>query len=232
MLENVVIGPMTEDFILWRCLHGGPLSEQSINELPVKRREAWEKRRTMHIPLLKEIIDTYGTCGILARDGEHVVGSLRFYPKEVCSPGQLCLQGSPTGPSEHVKTKRPLPSLDQIEDKTLMVHCMSTGSPFQENNPYQRKGLGTQMVKELICWAKENGWEAIEANAVEDLSILYEHTGQGGKRFWEKLGFHAVETHTQERGGPVLEKAREQAAARGLDPDVAVTWRMSRDLAE
>ena len=31
MIENVVVEPMTEEFIVWRCLHGGPLSCKTID---------------------------------------------------------------------------------------------------------------------------------------------------------------------------------------------------------
>jgi hypothetical protein len=54
----------------------------------------------------------------------------------------------------------------QIEDKTLVVHCLKTGGSQQNENPYQRKGIGTRMVRGLIEWAKVNGWERIEAGSL------------------------------------------------------------------
>jgi len=70
-----------------------------------------------------------------------------------------------------------------------------TGSPQQKENPYQRKGIGTRMVRALIEWAKANGWERIEADSFEDIPIIYEITGSAGHTFWEKLGFHFVDRH-------------------------------------
>ncbi len=32
MIEDVVVEPMREEFIVWRCLHGGPLSRFSIDQ--------------------------------------------------------------------------------------------------------------------------------------------------------------------------------------------------------
>ena len=32
MIEDVVVEPMTEGFILWRCLHSGPLSRSTIDQ--------------------------------------------------------------------------------------------------------------------------------------------------------------------------------------------------------
>jgi GNAT superfamily N-acetyltransferase len=42
---------------------------------------------------------------------------------------------------------------------------MMAGSLQQKENTYQRKGIGTHMVKALIEWAKANGWEQIEADS-------------------------------------------------------------------
>jgi GNAT superfamily N-acetyltransferase len=192
MQENLVISPMGEDFILWRCLHGGPLSPQSIDEWPEPNFMGWESRREMNVPVLRKLTDAYGACAMLAREGERVVGSLRFYPKALgLGGGGLCLQGEPTGPRDRLE-QCGLPPFEQIGDKTLQVHCMATGSPFQAENSYQRKGLGSALVRELIRWAREKGWQAIEAGAFEDLPVLYEHVGGAGRRFWEKLGFRVI----------------------------------------
>ncbi len=205
-LHDVVIEPMTDAFVLWRCLHQGPLSGESINQLPDDG-VAWTDFRDRNVPLLKKLIEVYGSCAMVARDGEQVVGFVRFYPKVIfqMAPGEpsavlpapLCLQvGSDRGgPSRQLVDLR-FPLLAEIEDKTLEVFCMMTGSPFAAENPYQRQGIGTRLVRELIGWAKTNGWTAIEATAYEDLDRNYEHLGSAGKIFWDKLGFHLVDTGT------------------------------------
>jgi GNAT superfamily N-acetyltransferase len=134
--------------------------------------------------------------------------------------GELChLQAFPAGPSRGLVEKEFLP-VEEIKDKTLKVCCMMTGSPFQEENPYQRKGIGTKMVHELMRWAKEKGWQSIEATANEDLDILYANTGDAGKRFWEKLGFQLVKTETEPRfTGDFLKTMQEQAKAQNLPPE-------------
>ncbi|MCW4038579.1 MAG: GNAT family N-acetyltransferase [Candidatus Bathyarchaeota archaeon] len=235
MHKTIVIEPMTEGFILWRCLHGGPLSKNTINVLPKNKGDEWEAHRVTNIPLLKKIIKTYGTCAILARDGDQIVGFLRFYPKILYSmkeAGTLCLQQAfPTGPSKRLVDKN-FPSLDDIHDRTLKVHCLMTGSPFQEENPYQRKGIGTRMARELMHWAKEKGWGRIETTANEDLGILYANTGQAGRRFWEKLGFQVVKTGAESRfQGDFLKKLHKQAVAHNLNPeDVHNQYTMHIDL--
>jgi hypothetical protein len=32
MIDEIVIEMMTRDFILWRCLHGGPLTRETIDK--------------------------------------------------------------------------------------------------------------------------------------------------------------------------------------------------------
>ena len=132
MIENIVIEPMTESFILWRCLHGGPLSKESVDHVEVDM----ETFRARNVPLLKKIIETYGSCAMLARDGEQIVGSLRFYPKILCymegEPGELCLQQAfPAGASDSF-VETAFPPLEDIQEKTLVVHCVMTGSPGQK----------------------------------------------------------------------------------------------------
>ena len=189
MTENVVIEPMTEKCLLWRCLHGGALSQGTIDQCPEGPISCYRQRNTA---LLLKLTRTYGACALLAREGQQIVGHLRFYPKavwEMPGAGELCLQQDyPSGPADDFAEKE-LPALSQIKDKILAVHCLMTGSPQQKENPYQRKGLGTRLVKALIEWARAQGWEHIEAKAFEDLPIIYEITGSAGHTFWEKLGF-------------------------------------------
>jgi hypothetical protein len=198
MMENIIIEPMTKEFILWRCLHNGLLSDLNIDHLPSGNSLAWELFRARNIPLLRKLTQTYGACAILAREGEQIVGHLRFYPKVVWdmqNAGGLCLQQDyPSGPADGFSDSD-FPAIDKIEDRTLKVHCLMIGSPQQQVNPFQRKGIGTHMVKTLIQWATANGWEHIEADAFEDLPIIYEITGSAGHTFWEKLGFSMVDRH-------------------------------------
>jgi hypothetical protein len=222
VLDDIVIEPMTERFVLWRCLHGGPLSPETIDRWPEDSRMPWSALRARNLPLLGKLIDTYGSCAILARAGEQVVGVIRFYPKAICAlpeAGQLCLQQSfPAGPSERLVGQEFQP-LEALEDRTLVVHCMMTGSPSQGTNPYQRRGLGTRLARALVAWARERGWQRVEANAYEDLDVLYAITGDAGLGFWQKLGFRVVQTDVEPellRDGDFARTVRAQAAARGL----------------
>ncbi|MFC1737380.1 GNAT family N-acetyltransferase [Candidatus Hydrogenedentota bacterium] len=230
MIEDVVVEPMTNEFVLWRCLHGGPLTRHTIDQWSSADKTEWERYRQRNLPLLIKITRTYGACAIIARDNDAIIGQLRFYPKVICElkdAGGLCLQQDhPAGPTENfVDSDFPDPA--QIEDKTLVVHCVMTGSPHQKENPYQRKGIGTRMVRALIHWAKANGWERIEADSFEDIPIIYEMTGSTGHTFWEKLGFRVVDRHPhpelQDRSqfDEFVTTLEEQAKSIGILPERA-----------
>jgi GNAT superfamily N-acetyltransferase len=230
MNKNVVVEPMTEEFIVWRCLHNGPLSCKTIDQWSDASTLPLERYRCRNKPLLDKLTKTYGSCAILACDGDNIVGCLRFYPKAICDvegAGGLCLQQDPpAGPVEEFAAVD-FPDPEQIEDKTLVVHCLMTGSSLENENPYQRKGIGTRMVRELIKWAKINGWERIEADSFEDLPIIYDITGSAGHTFWEKLGFYLADRHPHpelQSPGEYVEfvtMLEEQAKAAGLPPETA-----------
>ena len=51
MLDHLTIEPMTEEFILWRCLHDGPLCMANI-EPSTNTPEDYAARKAIAIPLL------------------------------------------------------------------------------------------------------------------------------------------------------------------------------------
>jgi len=231
MLEDVVVEPMTEEFILWRCLHSGPLSCGTINHWPPDSQMPWERYRKRNLPLLLKLTRTYGTCAIIARDDDKIVGQLRFYPKAIWDmegAGYLCLQQDyPAGPKDDF-VDSDFPAPEQIENKTLAVHCLMTGCSQLKENPYQRKGIGTRMVRTLIQWAKANKWDCIEADAFEDIPIIYKITGSTGYTFWEKLGFKIADRyphpHLQEphEFHEFVTTLKEQAKSIGIPPEKAI----------
>lgn len=225
--EDIVIEPMTGEFILWRCLHHGPLSPATVNVNPPDDTIPWDRYRRRNVPLLAKLGRIYGTTAILARAGDQIVGTLRFYPKTVAlmpAAGGLCLQQDfPSGPDDRfIDTEFPSPA--DLEDRTLLVHCLMTGSSLRRENPYLRRGLGTRLVQGLMRWAGENSWRSIEAHAFEDLPLIYETTGSAGLGFWKKLGFSIADRHPHpdlaERS-EFLDRLERQAAEFGIPPERA-----------
>ena len=237
MLEDVVIRPMSTGFILWRCLHSGPLDEANIEATKPHPKVDWAAHNAINVPLLSKLIRTYGTCAMLAWDRDRVVGYIRFYPKvinDMPDAGHMCLQQAfPNGPSPELVTRR-FPPLDEIEDKVLQVHCLMTGSPQRDENPYQRKGLGSRLARAMVDWARVNSWDAIEAEAYVDLPLFYEVTGNAGRKWWERLGFSVASAGIEPAmldESDFMGTAKEQAVELGLDPESVTTrYTMRLDL--
>lgn len=215
---------LTEDFPLWRCLHGGPLDQRTIEQWPPDSTMPWQVLRARNVPLLKKLTQVYGACAVVALDHEQVVGQLRFYPREVCALAGagaefMCLQQrAPNGPPDDF-VEAVFPPLSQLKDKTLFVHCLMTVSSQSPEHTYRRKGIGSQMVRVLIDWARTAGWQAIETVAYEDLDLLYGITGVAGRTFWDMLGFQVAEIGVEQglAGENDFTRAlREQARAVGL----------------
>lgn len=232
MLNDVVVEMMSSEFILWRCLHGGPLAKETVDHPDPSPYVPWQQIRTRNLPLLAKLTDIYGSCAVIARDEEQIVGQLRFYPKAICKmvhpgPGFCMQQIFPNGPADDF-VENDFPPLDRIGDKTLFVHCMMTGSSQQKDNPYQRKGLGSCMVRTLVDWARTKGWDAVEAHAYADLPCVYAITGQAGATFWAKLGFRVVESTIEPAfaegdNDDFVDMLLEEAAHRGMDAETAKT---------
>ncbi len=232
----VIVEPMRSDFLLWRCLHGGPLSPENIDDPAPHAEIDWPSTRARNVPVLIKLMKTYGTCAIIARDGSEAIATLRFYPKTLCSfsagGAAFCLQQAyPAGPKDDLAAQA-FPAREEMPDKTLFVHCLMIAAPAEEPARYRRKGLATRMAFELIRWAGDQGWDAIEANAYEEIPLLYAIAGVAGRRFWEKIGFEIVHADTEPGMiGELLEAIRKDAAAAGIPPEKAANrYRMRLDL--
>jgi hypothetical protein len=225
METNVNIELMTSDFILWRCLHGGPLNVDTI--LPEEENNAlpWMEFYNRNVPLLTKLTRAYGACAVLARHDKEIVGQLRFYPKIVWQissnkENEFCLQQKfPAGPADNFSNTE-FPPFKALEEKTLFVHCIMAGSPQQKENPYQRKGIGTRMAQFLINWARSYGWTAIEVKTYEDIPLLYTLSGCAGKTFWLKQKFYVSRVTTEEillEETDLTRSLRDSAKGAGID---------------
>lgn len=226
-LDDVRIEPMTGESILWCCLHGGPLSLTSLGRGAAGIDPGAARFRSRNISLLAKLTRRYGACALLALSEDRIVGFIRFYPRVITrlrDAGELCLQQEPpNGPAEGL-LDREFPLLEEIEDRTLVVHCMMTGSSQRPENPFLRRGLGSRMAGELVRWAKAAGWRAVEADAFEDLPIIYEFTGSAGHTFWENQGFHLSDRHPHPHlsgRSAFVVRLEEQARAAGISAERA-----------
>ena len=73
------ICPMGRDFILFRCIHCGPLSPSNIGTMSENMEGMSGEQLDRNKEFLARIIDAYGSCAMLAMEGDLVVAQARFY---------------------------------------------------------------------------------------------------------------------------------------------------------
>jgi len=213
-MDPLILKPMDGSFLVWRCLSDGPITRDNLNAPPDESQLQYQGSA---IGLLRQLTKRYGSAAILAWEGDKVVGLLRFVPRVVSQMeggGGFCLlMPYPAGLTEDFPHKV-FPSKESIEDRTLVVTCM------QLLPDRQRQGVGRAMVERLKSWAREEGWDAIEATAYQDLPLVYEVTGNAGRRWWEDLGFHVMESMEEEamrEYGDFVHTLEIQARERAMD---------------
>lgn len=264
----VEIKPMDESYILWGCLHCGPMDPAT----PIPRGESWwaaapdlpahpwsdetivelaKKHNGLNhggegdacVEFMREMIQRYGTCAMLAWEHGKVAGFLRVYPLEIT---RLLFEADPEKQrrSRHVMNFEPDPS-------ALWVQCVMTSRPYSGPEPAYnkkgrrvpgmkeagaRRGIGLKLAQGLVSWAKGREWKRIVADAHADIDCMYGITGKGGLTFWRKAGFEVIGTHYDEPPNePWLDEWRNgvesQAKAKGISKREAWTWhRMAYEL--
>ena len=238
MNDSIVIKPMNDRFILWKCLHGGVINQQNIDHPIDNIQLSWLDIKLRNLEFLKSLISIYGSCALLAFDSNSVIATIRFYPKHLCrfsdSGTDFCLQQSSTSSLFTESIIQDLLPVEKLDDKTLFIHCMFIASSREEPDKYRRKGLASRMVQELIKWAQNKGWEAIEVDAYEDLPTIYAISGSAGKDFWEKLNFEIINTATEPAiNGDFLETLTKEAISIGKPIEtVGNKYRMRIKLSE
>ena len=188
---------MTEDCVLCICVHGGPLPLSKT--CAAETRSTW-KERELGLPdgtvarFLQAMCRTYGSCGILAIDGDAVVGHLRFYPAgldDVAAGGFPCVQ------MDEIRALRDfdagtLPPKNALAPAALRIHCFHVAGI--DGASYRRRGIGTTMLETMIDWARAAGWEELRAGASEHIPPIYEWSGQMSVERYSRLGFRATAT--------------------------------------
>jgi GNAT superfamily N-acetyltransferase len=259
----VEMKPMSEDYILLTCLHKGPVdtaawepswntdpsglpphpwSDETLRSLVAGQR--WITHGNFQKPegreFMREMIQRYGTCALLAWEGRTVIGFVRFYPMKIA---RLAVEGH-AGEFEPVLDCTLACEPDEDEG-TLWVQCVMTCAPYtgvrQDAPPAvradenfraaqdvgARKGIGLKLARAVVPWAREHGWKRIIKVAHPDLDFYYGIWGGGGKAFWEKAGFTSIGTIYGPQdwsGGDYGAFLRAQAAEKGMTEEEAWTF--------
>ena len=243
----IEIRPMDESYIHIDCMHHGPVnpllppckgdiwqdasdlpphpwSDEQIVDLAKKYEsvsEGWRGESSQEF--MREMIQRYGSCAILAWEDGKIIGQLRFYPLQIA---QLLAQACPE--------KQPPPACSAMlfdsDAKTLWTQCIMASRPYETSEAAKqagaRKGVGLKLALGLVSWAREHGWKRIVTRAHADLDCMYGQYGAGGKAFWEKVGFEVSDSRYEEWAGPDEWKTlvETEAKEKGISTEDAWTW--------
>lgn len=127
-------------------------------------------RRDRLVALYEDCLLRHGCCGFVAWDGPMVIGYNTFFPKD----------WSPT---------RPAPRAAPREPGTLSHHCISVAQAAQIGE----ESIAAELMKRTFDWARQNGWERFEVQAVFPANPACKMAiDLYGRQFWEKLGLRAI----------------------------------------
>ncbi|MFC2002823.1 GNAT family N-acetyltransferase [Chloroflexota bacterium] len=115
------------------CL--GRLPQSNWSDDPDERK-LQQRRQALYL----ELIDLFGTCGLLALDENGVVGFITFFPKTI---------GRRLG-------FYTLPGNDELE-KTLVVGCLHVAQAKRGH------GIGSTLIQGVKDWAARGGYSTVEA---------------------------------------------------------------------
>ena len=179
------ICPMDKDFILYRCLHSGPLSpfnieakSMNIERLPTEQLERNKK-------FLTRLVDAYTSCAMLAWEDDYVVAHARFYPQIIYDRFKFCCH-DPNYPITREIAEMELPPLTNKAERILRITC------FFVHRDYRGQGLSHKLIDAIIKWAKNNNWKSIRCYAYQDNYWLASEMCTPMLRTYKKYGFDKI----------------------------------------
>ena len=183
----MTIIPVTNDNLLFHCIHNGPLELDKVSEEIApdnpEVHDQFERNRTF----LSRLVDLYGACGMLLIDKDTIVGHVRFYPRAVTEMYEFCCQVPEYAITDKM-IEAELPVLDKPEDRHLKINC------FLIDKAYRGKGLTKQLITAIIDWASEHGWSTVSALATHDNYWLSQQMCIPKLHTYLSLGFEQKET--------------------------------------
>ncbi|MFC1650898.1 GNAT family N-acetyltransferase [Candidatus Latescibacterota bacterium] len=174
--------PMNKDFLLFKCIHCGPLDSSNIETKnrsgETVSKEQFERNRKF----LARLIDTYGSCAMLAIEGNSVVAHVRFYPKIILDRFEFCCHVSDYAITSEM-VEMDLPEIKTPADRNLKINC------FLVDKAYRGQGLSGDLITAIVEWAGSNGWNTVSALAAHDNYWLSLQMCIPKLNTYQKLGF-------------------------------------------
>jgi len=155
------ICPMDKSFLLFRCVHFGPLGPSNIEKMPVNIPDLTKGQLERNRQFFARITEAYGACAMLAMEGDLVVGHARFYPQMICDQCQFCCQDPKYGITQQM-VEMDLPAIENPVDRILRIDC------FLVHKDYRGRGLSHALLDGIVEWARAHDWKVVRAWASGD----------------------------------------------------------------
>jgi len=177
------IHPMKKDFLLFRCLHSGALRPSTIDEECSLSKEQSDRNKKF----LTRVIDSYGSCAMLAVDGESVVAHARFYPQVIYDRFKFCCQDPNHAITQEIAEMK-FPRLANQAERDLRITC------YFVLEDYRGQGLSHKLIAAVIEWGKNNGWKSVRCLATRNNYWLSSEMCTPMLRTYVKHGFKIIGT--------------------------------------
>ncbi len=184
------ICPMDKDFVLFRCVHFGPLNHSNIEKMSVDALDLSREQCERNKKFLSRLIDTYGSCAMLAKEGDFVVGQARFYPQvifDLIGQQYICCQDPDYGVTEQM-ADMDLPKIENPDDRILRIHC------WLIHKDYLGRGISNALLDGILEWAQSHGWKVVKAYAGPDNHWIASQACAPMLRTYIKHGFQKIKT--------------------------------------
>jgi len=173
---------MDKNFILFRCLHNGPISPSNIGSLPGEQFDRNNKFFT-------RLIDAYGSCAMLVWDDDYVVAHARFYPQIIYDKFKFCCHDPNYAITREI-AEIELPPLTSPAERTLRITCFFIYMDFRG------QGLSHKLIDAIIKWAQDNSWRSIRCYAYQENHWLSSEMCKPMLSTYRKHGFKKIENGT------------------------------------
>jgi len=137
--------------------------------------------------LLARLIDAYGSCAMLAMEGDSAVAHARFYPEIIYNQFEFCCQ-DPNHSITQKMVEMKLPPLVNPAERILRITC------FLVHEDYRGQGLSHKLIDAILEWAKNNAWKSVRCFAYPDNYWLSSEMCTPMLRTYSKHGFRKIGT--------------------------------------
>jgi len=196
------ICPMDKDFILYRCLHCGPLSPSNIGTKSKNIEGISKEQLDRNKKSLSRFINTYGSCAMLAIEDDHVVAHARFYPQIICDQIAFCCQ-DPRYAITQQMVEMDLPIIENPADRILRIDCILV------HKDYRGRRLSHALIDGILEWAQSHDWKGVRALAALDNYWLSSQLCVPMLRTYLKHGFQKIKIVSPPEGRELLMNIQE-----------------------